>query len=233
MPMLADSRTARAARMFAVARPPVNSGCEADSPTLKLYCDAKMRVIGLSAADVVSLPPVPVPPLEPRLDRLAIATNWFCNCFCQFMVVESCGRSAERAWPSCPWARSAPARAIAICSLSVVANVSASASDSVRGAPPPAAGWANTRRGARATATIATAMVVAMVAAMVVAMVVTGNVRKRRSARAPSRDIIRGQWWRLSRVRPYVLHGALVAATHQSRGEKCVRKRAVFPAPAG
>ena len=73
MPISADSRAARAARMVALVRPPLNSPCEADRPTLKLYCDAKMRVIGLSASDVVSLPPEP--PLALLLERSEMAAN--------------------------------------------------------------------------------------------------------------------------------------------------------------
>ena len=137
MPISAASREALAARIPAAVRPPVNSGCDAESPTLKLYCDAKIRVIGLSAADVVSAPP---PPGLLVLDRSEIAANWFCNCFCQFMVVPSCGNSADRAWPSCPLARKAAARAMATCSLSPAARANASARESARGVPLPTAG---------------------------------------------------------------------------------------------
>ena len=61
MPIEAASRAAWAARTAAVARPPVKSGCVAVAPKLKLYCEAKIRVMGLLLSDESLPPELPVP----------------------------------------------------------------------------------------------------------------------------------------------------------------------------
>ena len=69
--MSADSRPIFAARMLAVALPPVKSGWEPVMAKLVVYGDAKILVSGLDAFDELSLPPLL--PLLPLLDFLEMA----------------------------------------------------------------------------------------------------------------------------------------------------------------
>jgi hypothetical protein len=76
---------------------------------MKLYSDANTRE-GCRAAVARGGIAAAGPAGDCHRSNWAIAANWFCNCFCQLIVLDTCGSLTPIALEHCP-GRCSPARA--------------------------------------------------------------------------------------------------------------------------